>query len=441
MKKKTNHKLLNILIFSGLAAGVVIGFALYYYYHTSLGLDEGEIKERLAWLKATGDIILMRPLKMLIIPLVFTSVVVGITSIGDPSRLGFLGGSTLVYYFSTMLIAVVIGALLVSNIKPGQLPEDRRTVLIESYQQEAPPAIIENAPSELGGAWMNIVRQMIPTNVLGAAVEGKPLPVISFSILFGLALMFVGKPADPVRRFMEGLFEAVMTMVMWVIWITPMGVFLLVAWTIGMLGGEAVKRVGLYMGTVFIGLAVHGFIVLPILLMLFGKTHPFRFMWKMRPALMTAFGTDSSSATLPVTMETAETEGGCSKRASGFVLPLGATINMDGTALYEAVAVIFLFQLHDIHLGFVQLAVVALTATLAAVGAAGIPSAGVVTMVIVITSVNTSLGNTALHLPLASVAVILAVDRIVDMCRTTVNVWGDAVGARIMTRIAPDEDS
>jgi Na+/H+-dicarboxylate symporter len=185
-------------------------------------------------------------------------------------------------------------------------------------------------------------------------------------------------------------------------------------------------------------LALHGFVVLPLILWFFGRANPFRYAFQIRQALMTAFGTDSSSATLPVTMEEAKKYGGVSKRAAGFVLPLGATINMDGTALYEAVAVIFLFQCFGIPLGPTELGIIAFTATLAAIGAAGIPSAGLVTMVIVVQAVNSSLGSGTEHLPLAAVGMILGVDRILDMCRTTVNVWGDAVGAKIITRIAPD---
>lgn len=432
-----SHRLLNILIFAGLALGVLVGFLL---FKSNEGMSPDEITARMKWLKDAGDIILIRPLKMLLIPLVFTSVVAGITSIGNPSRLGLLGGTTLVYYFSTMFIAVVIGATLVTTIQPGNLPAEDTQFLIQYATEHGPPKIIETAPTELGSVWLNIVKQVIPDNVFAAAVQGNPLPIIAFSIFFGLAMMLVGEKAKPVVEFMNALFAVVMKLVMWVIWITPLGVFLLVAWTIGVLGGDIIAKVLMYMLVVFAGLAIHGFIVLPIILTLFGKTNPYQFMWQMRPALMTAFGTDSSSATLPVTMETAENEGGCSKKASGFVLPLGATVNMDGTALYEAVAVIFLFQLMDIHLTFVQLAVVALTATLAAVGAAGIPSAGVITMVIVITAVNTSLGDSDKQLPLAMVAIIIAVDRIVDMCRTTINVWGDAVGAKIITRIAPDTE-
>jgi len=437
------HKLLNLLIFIGLIAGVVLGLLLYRHY-AGLNLDSKEISDRVQWLFNAGDLILIRPLKMLIIPLVFASVVVGITSIGDPSRLGLVGSATIVYYFATMFIAVVLGATLVSAIRPGEGVSQRINLqeIEQRYAEsdDSPRKVIEGSPHDLGGAWTSIIRQMVPDNVLAAAVNGQPLPVITFSILFGLALGFLGERAKAAINFFEAFFQAIMTLVGWVLWLTPIGVFLLVAWTLARLGGEAINAVGKYMLVVFIGLAIHGFLTLPLILFFFGQTNPYRFMWRMRPALITAFGTDSSSATLPVTIRTAESEGECSKKASGFVLPLGSTINMDGTALYEAVAVIFLFQVYGIELGFEAIAVVALTATLAAVGAAGIPSAGLVTMVIVIEAVNTTLaGTNKPALPLAAIGIIIGVDRIVDMCRTVVNVWGDAVGAKIITRIAPDE--
>jgi Na+/H+-dicarboxylate symporter len=231
-----------------------------------------------------------------------------------------------------------------------------------------------------------------------------------------------------------------MKLVEWILWLAPVGVFCLVAWSVARIGSVALLGpLSQYMGTVFVGLLVHGLITLPLVLWAFTRVNPFWYMARMKLALMTAFGTDSSSATLPVTMETAETEGGVSKKASGFVLPLGATINMDGTALYEAVAVVFLFQAFGIDLTGIELIIIVITATLAAIGAAGIPSAGLVTMVIVVEAVNTSLGNTVPHLPLAAVGIILGVDRILDMCRTTVNVWGDAVGAKIISGIMPDE--
>jgi Na+/H+-dicarboxylate symporter len=267
------------------------------------------------------------------------------------------------------------------------------------------------------------------------------LGIIIFAIGLGLAFAAGGEKTKVARDFFDAGFEGLMILVQWIIWLTPPGVFFLVAWTVGRIGLDNITGpLGAYMGTVFLGLLLHGVIVLPIVLYFFARTNPYRFMAKMKPALLTAFGTDSSSATLPVTIETAIDEGECSENASNFVLPLGSTINMDGTALYEAVAVVFLFQLYGIELGTAELVLVIITATLAAVGAAGIPSAGLVTMVIVIGAVNGSLagGDTPL-LPVAAIGVILGVDRILDMCRTTVNVWGDAVGARIMTRLAPDD--
>jgi len=222
-----------------------------------------------------------------------------------------------------------------------------------------------------------------------------------------------------------------------VLWLTPLAVGSLLAWTVARIGLESFGRaIGTYMLTVTAGLLVHGLVVLPVALWVFTRENPFRLLRQMRSALLTAIGTDSSSATLPVTMECATVNAGISQRTASFVLPLGATINMDGTALYEAVAVVFMAQVHGIDLSLGQLLLVAITATLAAVGAAGIPSAGLVTMVIVINAVNGSLeGLGAATIPLASIGLILGVDRFLDMLRTAVNVWGDAVAAKVVDRV------
>ncbi len=435
MTKKQN--LLTILIFVGLVAGVLVGeFSLY----DATPADPGEHQQTLALWKSLGDIILIRPLLMIVVPLIFISVVVGISSLGDPARLGLVGGATIVYYFSTMFLAVVLGIILVTNIKPGAgVDEGFRTEQMTLRAVETQEKT-QQAETELGSAWMNLVRQIIPDNPLRAAMEGQVLSVITFAILLGLALSAIGPRGEPAQQLFESLFQAIMALVHWVLWLTPPGVFLLTAWSVGSLGLENIAGpIGWYMLVVVVGLLLHGAIVLPVILAIFGKCNPYRFMWRMRKALMTAFGTDSSSATLPVTMEVAAEEAGCSRKASNFVLPLGSTVNMDGTALYEAVAVVFLFQVFEIPLAFPELLIVVITATLAAVGAAGIPSAGLVTMVIVIMAVNTALNDPEKSLPLAAIGIILGVDRILDMCRTTVNVWGDAVGARIMTRLAPDE--
>ena len=436
------RNLLTILILAGLVAGAIFGQTVLY---GTMGENPNA-----HWTKQAGDLVLIRPLFLLIIPLVFVSVVVGMTSIGDPSKLGVVGGSTLAYYLVTMLIACIIGATLVTTFRPGDLSPQATAQLVghadATYSQatDIAPSVERARDEGLGGAWMNILRQLVPRNIVDEMARGRTLGVIAFALLFGLALAAGGEKTRGVVELFDGLFDAIMRLVMWVIWLCPIGVFLLVAWTVGTIGfGELIGPLAKYVVLVIAGLAIHGLIVLPTVLFLFTRRNPFRYMWQMRRALMTAFGTDSSAATLPVTIESAEGEGGCSKKAANFVLPLGATVNMDGTALYEAVAVVFLFQLYGIDLSFGELVIVVITATLAAIGAAGIPSAGTVTMVIVISAVNTVLRGQGVAeadlLPVAAIGVILGVDRIVDMCRTTVNVWGDAVGAKLMTILAPDD--
>jgi len=425
-----NTNILTILILLGLVAGALVGE---YVLHDPTGANI----DQLQWLKEVGNIVLIRPLKVLIIPLILFSVISGITRIGDPAKLGIVGIATLVYYLATMFTAVTLGACLVTWIAPGVLPSDVQLTLIETSQATA---AIEHAPRALSSAWLNILYQIVPVNIFQDMVNGQPLGIIAFAIAFGLAITAGGDKTKAARDICNACFEGLMILVRWVIWLTPIGVFFLVAWTVGKIGFGSIKGpLGWYMATVLIGLAVHGFVILPLVLYVFSGKNPYQFMWQMKRALMTAIGTDSSSATLPVTIDAAENEGECSKRAANFVLPLGATVNMDGTALYEAVAVVFLFQLFGIDLDISQLAVVVITATLAAIGAAGIPSAGLVTMVIVITAVNMNLtGSADGPLPIAAIGIIIGVDRILDMCRTAVNVWGDAVGAKIITRIAPD---
>ncbi len=432
--------LLTWLILGGLVVGAVVGEGLYRAH-------DGAVPA--GWIEAfgfVGNTFFMNLLKMLLVPLVASSVVVGVGSIGDPSKLGRIGSLTLVYYFATMAAAVVLGVVVVSTIQPGNLDPEVQQKLIASGEAaytaqggEKTEAIGRHQTEGLWGAFKNITAQMIPKNPLGDAAEGKLLPVIAFSLLLGVVLVTIGERGRPLMAVFESLFEAMMKLVDWVLWLAPLGVAALVAWTVARIGlGSLIGPLGLYVLAVVVGLAIHALVVLPAVLWGLGRTNPYRYMHQMRSALMTAFGTDSSSATLPVTIEAAETEGGCSKRSARFVLPLGATINMDGTALYEAVAVVFLFQCYGIALGPTELAIVVITATLAAVGAAGIPSAGLVTMAIVVTAVNGSLGGDK-QLPLAAIGIILGIDRILDMCRTTVNVWGDAVGAKLISRIAPDE--
>ncbi|MEM8835329.1 MAG: dicarboxylate/amino acid:cation symporter [Planctomycetota bacterium] len=440
MKRKDT--LLTLLILGGLALGLIVGqFILY---------DPGATPEKLAevtgaW-QTAGNIIFIRPLRMMVIPIVFISVVVGVTSIGNPSRLGLVGGATLLFYLSTMLLSVGLGLTLVSAVKPGAGVADPAEFMTGGMEvfEGARERIESGSAGGLGNSFMRLVEQMIPTNPIAAAVDGNTLGVVVFAIFLGLSLVMSGKKAQPVIEVFEGLFDVLIRLVTWIIWLAPLGVFLLVAGRVGEIGlGSLAGPVFKYMMVVIVGLLIHATITLPAVLAIFGRVNPFRYMWQLRKPIITAFSTASSAATLPITIEEAEKSGKCSKSAANFVLPLGATVNMDGTALYQAVAVVFLFQIYGLDLSLAQQLVILITATLAAVGTAAIPSAGLITMAIVITAVNSSLaamGDGTPTLPLEAIAIILGIDRILDMCRTSVNVWGDAVGARIMTRLAPDED-
>jgi Na+/H+-dicarboxylate symporter len=436
MGKKTN--LLTILIFIGLVLGALIG---HFVLWDASATDEVREQAVAGW-KTMGDLVFVRPLQLLIIPLVFTSVLTGITSIADPKRLGLLGGATIVFYVVTMILAVVVGVTLGAIFQPGAgFPESMRAAA------GAGAAAAGSAPTDSGGlsgAWLSILHQMIPVNFFEAAVEGQALSIITATIFLGVGIVALGEKAEPFTNAVASLHEVLMLLVQWVIWIMPLGVFLLVAWAVGKVGlGTLTDALGAYVAVVVAGLGLHMFVTLPLVLVLLTRINPYRFMWRMKTALLTAFGTSSSMATLPVTIETASEVAGCSKRAAGLVLPLGATVNMDGTALYQGVAVIFLFQAYGIDLAFTEYLAIVLTATLAAVGAAGVPGGSIATTLIIITAVNSTLGasgESSPQLPLAAIALILPVDRILDMCRTMVNVWGDSVGARIITRLAPDEE-
>lgn len=350
----------------------------------------------------------IRLLKMIIIPLVFTSLVVGVASLGDLKRLGRMGLKTLVYYMVTTGLSVLVGLVLVNLIKPGV--------------GVAP--LMPAGPGLEPKGMLDILLEIVPTNLFQALASGDILPIIFFSLLLGTALTVIGERGAVVQRFFEGAFEAVLRIVDWIMWLAPLGVMALLATTVAEMGIDLFATLFKYVVTVLVGLAFHGVITLGVVLWTFGGIDPWRYAQQMARALMTAFSTDSSSATLPVTMECVE-QAGISNRVSSFVLPLGATVNMDGTALYEAVAAMFIAQVYGIDLSFSQQVVIFLTATLAAIGAAGVPSAGLVTMIIVLRSVG---------LPLEGIGILVGIDRLLDMCRTTVNVWGDAVGARIIAR-------
>ena len=304
---------------------------------------------------------------------------------------------------------MVTGLVLVNLIKPGSL-----AALGQSIQTATPDYSITE-----------VFLGMLPPNIFHAMAEGQVLPIIVVSIIFGAALTTIGKKGVPVLALFDGIFVVSMRIVEIIIIFAPLGVFALVAERVGRAGGwtafsHELGSLGLYMITVIAGLLIHAFIILPAILFFVGRRRPFKVMSRMFEALTMAFSTASSSATLPVTLNCLDEVRGVKRSVSGFVLPLGATVNMDGTALYEAVAAVFIAQVYGIDLTMGQQIIVALTATLAAIGAAGIPEAGLVTMVLVLESAG---------LPIEGIGLILAVDWFLDRCRTTVNVWGDGVGA------------
>lgn len=429
--------LLTALILTGLVAGIVLGQVLFDPAFDKT--DPNSVHAHaasLALFDFLGFTVFMGLLKMLIIPLIASSVIVGVTSVGDFSKLGAIGLRTLVYYFATMLIAVVLGLILVTTFQPGAaMTAEAQKVSMEVLADHS-AAIQQNASGGLLGVLQNLVSQMIPQNIVEAMAKGRPLSVITFSIFFGVVATMLGERAKPVITFFNAVFEILMKMVHAIMWLAPVGVCALLAKTIAETGlAVFTSAISQYMFVVLGGLAIHGLFIIPLVLWIFGRCNPYRYLHQMRQALMTALATDSSSATLPVTIECATEQGGVSQRSAGFVLPLGSTINMDGTALYEAVAVVFIAQAYGIHLSMSELVIVAITATLAAMGAAGIPSAGLVTMVIVFGAVNASLSKSGGQaIPEVGIALIIGVDRLLDMFRTVVNVWGDCAGAKIIDR-------
>ena len=355
----------------------------------------------------------LRLLKMIIVPLIITSIVSGVTGVGEVSGLGRMGLKTLGYYVTTSMLAILTGQVLVNLIGPGVGAE---------LGLHGHPEAVNAADQSLWG----ILLRMIPVNPIEAMAKAEILPIIFFCILFGIFLIQIeGKKRERLQGLFEAGFEVMMKLTRFVIAFAPLGIFGLISRIVATTGFEPFKSLGIYFVTVLAGLIIHATITLPLLLRLLGKLSGRRYMRAMSPALLTAFSTSSSSATLPLTMGCAEDRAGISNRTTSFVLPLGATINMDGTALYECVAVIFIAQAYGISLSLPQQAMVAVTALLASVGAAGIPMAGLVMMSIVLKAVG---------LPLEGIGLILAVDRLLDMCRTTVNVWSDSCGTAIIAR-------
>ncbi len=368
-----------------------------------------------------GVVLPNRLLKSIAIPLVMASIFVSIASLRGMEELKELGIKALVYYTATTFLAVLTG-LVVVNLFFG-IGETNIT----------PPSAGHFEPKQV--SLYDFFVGFFPDNIFKALAEGKVIQIIVFTILFALGVLAIVqnlKGKETVINFFSGMNDALLNVAQWVIKLTPLGVFAIVYYNVAVHGLSAFAELWKYALAVLVGLFWHAFVNLGLIAYVFAKVKPWEYFAKVREALLVAFSTASSSATLPVSLEVAEKKAGIPKKVAGFVLPLGATVNMDGTALYEAVAAMFVASVYGIHLSLEQQIIILITATLAAIGAAGIPSAGLVTMTLVFSAVG---------LPLEGIAIILAIDRFLDMFRTAVNVWGDLIGAKVIDSLLRRKNS
>jgi Na+/H+-dicarboxylate symporter len=410
-------------IFIGLVLGVVAGLTANILGLRDAGWWTGSI---LPLLDFTGRLFI-RLITMIVIPLVVASLMMGVASLGNIRKLGRIGGKTVGYYFFTTAIAITIGLSLALLVKPGsRIAPESRDALAAEFSGDAARRL--ELAAERPTTW-DVLLNMVPDNPIGAAAQGNLLPLIVFVLLFGAAVSLI-KPErrDAVLNFFRGVNDASMVLIDWVMRLAPYAVFALITGVISRFGLDVLRSLAIYALVVAGGLLLHVLITYGTLVTLLARLNPLEFFRRIRNVPLIAFSTSSSNATLPVTMETAEEQLGVSKPVSSFVLPLGATINMDGTALYQGVATVFIAQVYSHALGIDELLTIVLTATLASIGTAGVPSAGIIMLVLVLQSVGLA-GEAA-----AGIALILGVDRILDMLRTAVNVTGDLSCAAFVAR-------
>ena len=359
-----------------------------------------------------GGKIFITLLKMLVVPLVFVSLVCGAASLGDTGSVGRLGGKTIGLYLLTTAIAVSMAMLIALTTDPGLGGES-------ANQAQAATAFEPKTAPSVKDTFINVV----PGNPIAAMADGKMLQVILFALLFGLALSKAGTSGEKLRAFFMDLNDVMMRLITMIIALTPIGVFCLMTQLGATLGLAEIAKVAMYFATIVIALLAHAALVYPVLLKFLTGLSPLAFLTKMREPLLVAFSTSSSGATLPVTLRTVEHKLGVPNNVASFAVPLGATINMDGTAIMQGVATIFIAQFYGIDLGLTALLTVVLTATLASIGTAAVPGVGLITLTLVLDQVG---------LPVEGIALIIGVDRLLDMLRTAVNVTGDATVATIV---------
>ena len=392
----------------GMLAGIIFGLILN-------SLIAGDTESWLKFVVVDGILrvvgeFFITSLMMLVVPLVFVSLVIGTCSMSDPSKLGRIGGKAVVLYIATTGIAISIALTIASLVKPGS----GASMAGQEVNFEA-----QQAPS-----FVDVLIGMVPRNPINAMAEGNMLQIIVFALLFGIAMALIGKPGERLKTFFEDVNEVIMKLVMILMHVAPYGVFALLARTFADLGlGDLLGDLAVYFVTVLAILLIHGFIVYPIILSTLTRLNPLIFIKKMFSNQIFAFSISSSNAAIPVTLRTTTKRLGVDNKIASFTVPLGATINMDGTAIMQGVATVFIAQLYGIDLSMQQYLMVILTATLASIGTAGVPGVGLIMLAMVFQQVG---------LPVEAIGLIIGVDRLLDMTRTAVNITGDAMVSTII---------
>ena len=372
----------------------------------------------------------LNALKMVVVPLILSSVIVGVRNMASRGAFGRVGGKTVGFYLATGFLSILTGLVLVNAIAPGETESARAlaAVLPDASQ------VMDKVEGRGVGDLVEVLKRAVPSNIFQAALEVQLLALIFVGIVFGYFMSRLRGPAgETLQNFWVGVHDVMIMITMWIMRFAPIGVFALVGKTLIVAGFAALEALGLFFLTVLLALAIHFAVWLPLLLRLVGGVKPYAYYGRVVPAQLTAFSTASSSATLPVTMNAAE-QAGISKRVTSFVLPLGATVNMDGTALYECVVVIFIAQVYalgsGVEIGITEQAIVVLLALLTSIGVAGIPAASLVAIALILPAVG---------LPVEALAIVLAVDRVLDMCRTAVNVTSDLTITALVARTEGEE--
>ncbi|MFN0158451.1 MAG: dicarboxylate/amino acid:cation symporter [Bacteroidota bacterium] len=381
-----------------------------------------KVKTIALWIKPVGTVFI-RLLMFVAIPLVLSSLIVGAASLGDIRKVGRIGAKTIGFYLLTIVSAISLGLLLVNTIQPGtRLSDDAREKLMVEFQG----GIQEKIQQETSVDLVDMFVRIVATNPIKAMADGDMLQIIFFALMVGVSLTMIAKEkANHVVGFFDGFSDLMIKMVDLIMKVAPYGVFALIAATVGEFGFDILQTLAWYAGTLIVGFLIHQFVTLGAIVKVFGGMSPIKFFRGIKDVMLVAFSSSSSAATLPINMESCEKNLGVPKEITSFVLPLGATVNMDGTSMYQAVATVFIAQVYGVELGLAEQLTILITAVLASVGTAPVPGVGLIMLIIVLRSVN---------VPEEGLALILGVDRIIDMCRTVLNVSGDAAVAVIIAK-------